>query len=142
LLPTPHSDDYGEIIEVADDRNNMMPGDRIVLIIEDDALFAQILLDLAHERGYKGVVAAQGDVGLRMARRYKPDAITLDIRLPDRDGWTVLDRLKHDPKTSHIPVHVITADDREYQPRQLGAFTYLRKPVTREQLTAAFDQDE
>src|SRR5262249_11008652 len=64
----------------------------------------------------------------------------LDIRLPDRDGWTVLDRLKHDPKTSHIPVHVITADDREDQPRLLGALTHLRKPVTREQLVAAFDR--
>jgi CheY-like chemotaxis protein len=77
---------------------------------------------------------------LRLARRYKPDAIMLDILLPDRDGWTVLDQLKHDPKTSHIPVHVITADDRENQPRKLGAFSYLRKPVTREQLVASFDR--
>ncbi|HKC88409.1 MAG TPA: response regulator, partial [Blastocatellia bacterium] len=137
MLP---SDDYGEIIEVADDRNDISPGDGVVLIVEDDALFAQILLDMARERGFKGLVAAQGDAGLRLARRYKPDAITLDIRLPDHDGWTVLDRLKHDPKTSHIPVHVITADDREHQPRKLGAFTHLRKPVTREQLAAAFDQ--
>jgi CheY-like chemotaxis protein/signal transduction histidine kinase/HAMP domain-containing protein len=134
------SGDFGEIIEVADDRNNIAPGDRVVLIVEDDALFSQILLDLAHERGFKGVVAAQGDAALRLARRYKPDAITLDIRLPDRDGWTVLDRLKHDPKTSHIPVHVITADDREYQPRKLGALTHLRKPVTREELIDAFDR--
>src|SRR5262245_4291773 len=135
-----YSDDYGEIIEIADDRDDVMPGDRVALIVEDDALFAQILLDLAHERGFKGVVAAQGGAALRMARRYKPDAITLDIRLPDRDGWTVLDRLKHDPKTSHIPVHVITADDREIPPRRLGALTYLRKPVTREQLVDAFDK--
>ncbi|HEX2488732.1 MAG TPA: response regulator, partial [Blastocatellia bacterium] len=134
------TDDYGEIIEVADDRNDINSGDRIVLIVEDDSLFAQILLDLARERGFKGLVAAQGDVALRLARRYKPDAITLDIRLPDRDGWTVLDRLKHDPKTSHIPVHVITADDSEHQPRKLGALTHLRKPVMREQLVAAFDQ--
>ncbi len=133
-------DDYGEIIEVADDRAEISPGDRVVLIVEDDALFAQILLDIARERGFKGLVAAQGDVALRLARRYKPDAITLDIRLPDRDGWTVLDRLKHDNKTSHIPVHVITADDREHQPRKLGALTHLRKPVTREQLVSAFDR--
>jgi CheY-like chemotaxis protein len=132
--------EYGEIIEIADDRNDIITGDRVVLIIEDDALFAQILLDVAHERGFKAVVAAQGDVALRLARRYKPDAITLDIRLPDRDGWTVLDRLKHDPKTSHIPVHVITADDREDQPRKLGALMRLRKPVTREELIDAFDR--
>ena len=111
-----------------------------MLIIEDDSLFAQIMLDLAHERGFKGVVAAQGDTALRLAARYNPDAITLDIRLPDRDGWTVLDRLKHNPKTSHIPVHVITADDREDRPRKLGALTHLRKPVTREALADAFDR--
>jgi CheY-like chemotaxis protein/signal transduction histidine kinase/HAMP domain-containing protein len=138
--PTLYSDDYGEIIEIADDRDEIKPGDRVALIVEDDALFAQILLDLARERGFKGVVASQGGAALRLARRYKPAAITLDIRLPDRDGWTVLDRLKHDPKTSHIPVHVITAYDREVQPRGLGALTCLRKPVTREQLVAAFDQ--
>ncbi len=132
--------DFGEIIEVADDRSNIQFGDKVVLIVEDDALFSQILLDIAHERGFKGLVAAQGESALRLARRYKPDAITLDIRLPDRDGWTVLDRLKHDPATSHIPVHVITGDDREYHPRRLGALTHLRKPVTREQLLSAFDQ--
>src|SRR5262245_35932795 len=139
-LHTPRSGDYGEIIEVADDRNNIRPGDRVALIIEDDSPFAQVLLDIAHERGFKGVVASQGSAALWLAHRYKPDAITLDIRLPDRDGWTVLDRLKHDPKTSHIPVHVITADDREMQPRRLGALTYLRKPVTREHLVEAFDR--
>jgi CheY-like chemotaxis protein/HAMP domain-containing protein/signal transduction histidine kinase len=137
---SPRSGDYGEIIEVADDRNNIKPGDRVALIVEDDSPFAQVLLDIAHERGFKGVVASQGAAALWLAHRYKPDAITLDIRLPDRDGWTVLDRLKHDPKTSHIPVHVITADDREIQPRRLGALTYLRKPVTREHLVEGFDR--
>ncbi|HEY7181066.1 MAG TPA: response regulator, partial [Blastocatellia bacterium] len=138
--PTLFSDDYGEIIEIADDRDDVMHSDRVLLIVEDDALFAQILLDLARERGFKGVVASQGADALRLARRYKPDAMTLDILLPDRDGWTVLDRLKHDPKTSHIPVHVITADDREVRPRRLGALTYLRKPATREQLVETFDR--
>src|SRR5262249_7171989 len=127
-FPTPNSGDYGEIIDVADDRHNIKPADR----------GAQVLLDIAHERGFKGVVASQGSAAVWLAHRYKPDVITLDIRLPDRDGWTVLDRLKHDPKTSHIPVHVITADDREIQPRRLGALTYLRKPVTREHLAKSF----
>src|SRR5262245_59067 len=136
--PEPYTEDYGEIIQIADDRGEVMPGDRVALIVEDDAPFAITLLDLARERGFKGVVAAQGAAALRLARRYNPDVITLDILLPDRDGWTVLDRLKHDPKTSHIPVHVITADDREVQPRRLGALTYLRKPVTREHLVEAF----
>src|SRR5262249_54932306 len=141
LAPSPiSSGDYGEIIEIADDRNNIKPGDRVALIVEDDSPFAQVLLDIAHERGFKGVVASQGAAALWLAHRYKPDAITLDIRLPDRNGRTVLDRLKHDPKTSPIPVYVITADDREIQPRRLGALICLRKPVTREHLVEAFDR--
>src|SRR5262249_59218439 len=135
MLP---SHDCGEVIEGACDRNDISPGDGVVRIGEDDALFAQILLDMARERGFKGLVAAQGDAGLRLARRYKPDAITLDIRLPDHDGWTVLDRLKHDPKTSHIPVHVLTADDREHPPRYLSALTHLRTPAPPQHLAAPF----
>jgi CheY-like chemotaxis protein len=112
----------------------------VVLIIEDDALFAQVLLDLAHEKAFKGVVAARGDLALTLARKYRPDAITLDIKLPDQEGWTVLDRLKHNPQTSHIPVHVITAYEQERQPRAFGAFMHLQKPVSRDQLAQAFDQ--
>jgi HAMP domain-containing protein/CheY-like chemotaxis protein/GAF domain-containing protein len=137
--PDPLGAGYDTITEIADDRDELTPTDRVVLIVEDDALFAQILVDIAHEKGFKGIVAVQGDNALTLAHRYKPDAITLDIRLPDSNGWTVLDRLKHDPKTSHIPVHVITADDFERQPRRLGALTHLTKPVTREQLIEAFD---
>src|SRR5262249_4471947 len=86
---------YIEVIEDADDRANILAGDRVLLIVEDDALFAQILLDLGHEKGFKGLVAARGDLALSLARKYKPEAITLDIKLPDQEGWTVLDRLKH-----------------------------------------------
>ncbi|MGH9765766.1 MAG: response regulator, partial [Blastocatellia bacterium] len=120
--------------------SNTAPGERVVLIVEDDALFAQILLDLAHERGFKGIIAARGDVALTLAHKYKPDAITLDIKLPDQEGWTVLDRLKHDPQTSHIPVHVITAHDQQGHPRALGALMHIQKPVSREMLAEAFDQ--
>ncbi|HYG08679.1 MAG TPA: HAMP domain-containing protein, partial [Pyrinomonadaceae bacterium] len=77
--------------DVADDRNNILDGERVVLIVEDDLNFARILLDLAREKNFKGVVATRGDAALSLARKYKPDAITLDIKLPDRDGWTVLD---------------------------------------------------
>jgi CheY-like chemotaxis protein/signal transduction histidine kinase/HAMP domain-containing protein len=132
--------EYDVMIEVADDRHDISPDDLVVLIIEDDSLFAQILLDTAHENGFKVVVSAEGDAALTLAHKYKPDAITLDIRLPDRDGWTIFDRLKRDPKTRHIPIHVITADDRDYQPRKLGAFTHLRKPVTRDQLAESFER--
>ena len=132
--------EYNEVFEIADDRGNIEPGERLVLIVEDDALFAQIMLDLAHEKGFKGLVSGRGDVALAMARKYKPDAITLDIKLPDQEGWTVLDRLKHDSETSHIPVHVITAYEQHVHSRAFGAFMHLQKPVSREVLSDAFDQ--
>ncbi|MBA2341380.1 MAG: HAMP domain-containing protein [Pyrinomonadaceae bacterium] len=130
-----------EVIDISDDRNTIRPGERVVLIVEDDTRFAEILLDLAHEKGFKGLVATRGDVALTLARKFKPDAVTLDLKLPDRDGWTVLDRLKHDAETSHIPVHIISSEE-EQRPRaiKMGAITQLQKPVTREELAIAFDQ--
>jgi len=125
--------------DVADDRHSIQPGERVVLIVEDDLNFSQILLDLAREKGFKGLVATRGDAALELARRFKPDGITLDIKLPDRDGWTVLDRLKHDPLTSHIPVHTITGEEERQRALKLGAFTHLQKPVSREDLATAFD---
>jgi signal transduction histidine kinase/CheY-like chemotaxis protein/HAMP domain-containing protein len=124
--------------EVNDDREDVQPGDRVLLIIEDDVDFARILLDMAREKAFKAVVALRGDTGLALARRFKPDAITLDITLPIIDGWTVLDRLKHDPKTRHIPVHLISAAD-EARGRGLrqGALAFLKKPVTRDALAEA-----
>ena len=112
--------DYSEVFEIADDRGSIEPGERLVLIVEDDPLFAQVLLVLAHEKLFKGLVTGRGDVALTLARKYKPDAITLDIKLPDQEGWTVLDRLKHDSETSHIPVHVITAYEDYRHPRAFG----------------------
>ena len=125
--------------EIADDRHSIQTGERVVLIVEDDLNFSQILLDLAREKGFKGIVATRGDAALELARRFKPDGITLDIKLPDRDGWTVLDRLKHDPLTSHIPVHTITGEEERQRALKLGAFTHLQKPVSREDLANAFD---
>ncbi|HKP73550.1 MAG TPA: response regulator, partial [Pyrinomonadaceae bacterium] len=126
--------------EISDDRNSIFDGERVVLIVEDDLNFARILLDLAREKNFKGVVATRGDAALALARKYKPDAITLDIKLPDRDGWTVLDRLKHDPNTSHIPVHIISGEEQRQRALHLGAITHLQKPVSREDLASAFDQ--
>ncbi|HEV7858140.1 MAG TPA: HAMP domain-containing protein [Pyrinomonadaceae bacterium] len=132
----------GEVSEssvIKDDRDSLQPGERVLLIVEDDPGFAGILLDLAHEKGFRGLVAMRGDVALALARKFKPDAITLDIKLPDRDGWTVLDRLKHDAGTSHIPVHIISGEEQRQRALKLGAFTHLQKPVSREKLAAAFD---
>jgi CheY-like chemotaxis protein/HAMP domain-containing protein len=119
---------------IADDRGAIDAGDRVLLIVEDDETFAGILLDLARERGFRGVLATGGQEALRTARSLKPDAITLDLGLPDMDGWVLLDRLKHDPDTRHIPVHIISAMGEEHRGRESGAVTVLTKPVEREAL--------
>jgi CheY-like chemotaxis protein len=123
-----------------DDRDDLQPGDRVVLIVEDDANFAHILLDLARDKGYKGVVAHDGDAGLQLAHAYRPDAITLDIDMPGIDGWAVLDRLKHHPDTRHIPVHIITGIRERQQAMKAGAIAYLEKPVTKEALDDSFNR--
>jgi HAMP domain-containing protein/CheY-like chemotaxis protein/signal transduction histidine kinase len=124
---------------LADDRMEIQEGDRVVLIVEDDANFANILVDLAHEKSFKCLVAATGNVALALAHKYSPAAITLDIRLPDRDGWTILDRLKHDPRTRHIPVHIISVEGQRRRALRQGAFTHLHKPVTNGDLEKTFD---
>jgi HAMP domain-containing protein/CheY-like chemotaxis protein/signal transduction histidine kinase len=129
-----------ESAAITDDRNNIHEGDRTVLIVEDDLSFAGILLDLAREKGFKGIVATSGIMALALAQKYKPTAITLDIRLPDRDGWTVLDRLKHDAATSHIPVHIITVEEERQRALKQGAFNHVQKPATHEELHKAFDE--
>ncbi len=127
--------------ELRDDRDEIRPGDRTLLIIEDDPTFSRLLLDLARENGFKGLVALRGDVGLALARRYVPDAISLDLHLPSIDGWTVLDRLKHDPRLRHIPVQVISVAAEERQRTlQAGAMSVLDKPVSREALTQALQR--
>jgi signal transduction histidine kinase/CheY-like chemotaxis protein len=124
---------------VADDRATIEPGDRVLLIVDDDVRFTRTLLDVAHARGFKGLIALRGATALDLARKFKPAAVTLDIELPDLDGWKVLDALKHDPNTRHIPVHVISVDDRQQKALQLGAVAGLTKPVTKKSLGQAFD---
>jgi HAMP domain-containing protein/signal transduction histidine kinase/CheY-like chemotaxis protein len=124
-------------VEVEDDRHNLEAGDRILLIVEDDLNFARILLKIGRENGYKGLIALRGSIGLAMAKEYVPTAITLDIRLPEMDGWTVLDRLKHDPQTRHIPVHIITVSEDRRRGLNQGAFSYLKKPLSSQELAAA-----
>src|SRR5207253_686955 len=92
------------------------------------------LLDLARDKGFKGIVGHDGEAGLQLAHAYRPDAITLDIDMPGIDGWAVLDRLKHHPDTRHIPVHIITGIRERQQGLKAGAIAYLEKPVTKEAL--------
>ena len=123
---------------VGDDRADISPGDRVLLVIEDDVTFARVLFDLARTLGFKCLAAVSGPVGLALAHEYQPDAITLDLGLPGVDGWMVLDRLKHSARTRHIPVHVISGDDAgRRRSLQLGALDFLTKPVSREALATA-----
>jgi CheY-like chemotaxis protein/HAMP domain-containing protein len=123
---------------LGDDRTDIKPGDRVLLVIEDDATFARVLFDRVRAMGFKCLAAVSGEAGLALAHEYKPDAITLDLGLPGVDGWIVLDRLKHSVRTRHIPVYVISADDVERRRcLQLGAIGFLTKPVSSETLTQA-----
>ncbi|WP_373536093.1 HAMP domain-containing protein, partial [Microcoleus sp.] len=122
-------------VTISDDRENIESGDRILLIIEDDVNFARILVDMAQEQGFKALVALRSDIGLAMAREFKPTAIMLDLNLPVMDGWTVLDRLKHDATTRHIPVHIVSVEEGRQRSLQLGAIAYLQKPVSHEALS-------
>ncbi|HMB08011.1 MAG TPA: response regulator, partial [Isosphaeraceae bacterium] len=122
----------------ADRRDAIQKGDRVILVVEHDPGFAGILVDKAHELGFKALITSYGEAALELAHDLQPDAITLDLRLPDMDGWVVLDRLKHDPATRHIPVHVISVDDSWQRGRKLGAFAFLKKPVSKRTLDDAF----
>jgi len=122
-----------------DDRQRIQPGDRVLLIIENDHAFARILMDLGREHDFRVLAAVRGDIGLQMARQHRPDAITLDLDLPGLDGWNVLDRLKHDASTRHIPVHVISVTDDPHRGMRLGAKTFWAKPSDTGALNEAFD---
>ena len=123
---------------VDDDRHRLTPGSRRILAIEDDARFAAILRDLAHEMGFQCVIAHSAGAGLAAAASFRPDAILLDINLPDFSGLGVLDQLKHNPETRHIPVHMASVADLSQEALARGAIGYALKPVTREDLIQAF----
>jgi CheY-like chemotaxis protein len=130
----------------ADDRDLLGTDDgvrrRLVLVIEDDAAFARILYELAHEKQYRCLVAFDADEGLALAREFRPDAVLLDIRLPDRSGLSVLQLLKDDAGTRHIPVHVVSGSDNGEAALHLGAIGFALKPTTREQLMEVFRRIE
>lgn len=121
-----------------DDRDIIENFTRRMLIIEDDEAFAKVLFDLAHEMNFGALVAENGEEGIQLAMSFRPNAIVLDIRLPDHSGMIVLDQLKMNTKTRHIPVHVISSEDFSRSALEMGAIGYMLKPVHKEQLLVAF----
>src|SRR6185295_14226391 len=125
---------------IEDDRGRIEQGDKVLLIVEDDPNYGRILLEMAHEKGFKGVIAQRGTEALSLIRELKPAAVTLDVHLPDLDGWRVLDGMKIDLATRHIPVHIISVYDDPEPMRTSAALGFLKKSETKESLQQAFEQ--
>jgi len=134
VLPSPREE------HVDDDRNSIEPGEPVLLIVEDDPHYARILLGLGRDKGFKGVVANKGALGLSLAAQFRPSAISLDIFLPDMLGWTVLNQLKLDPALRHIPVQIVSLEEERQHGLSRGAFSYLVKAPTTEGLETALDR--
>jgi CheY-like chemotaxis protein/HAMP domain-containing protein/putative methionine-R-sulfoxide reductase with GAF domain len=126
------------IEQVPDDRENLEPGEPVLLIVEDDPHYARVLRDLSHDKGFKVLIAPRGTEALALAREFHPTAVSLDVFLPDMLGWTVLNHLKQDPSTRHIPVQMLTLDEDRQHGLARGAFSFVTKPATPEGLEAAF----
>lgn len=122
---------------VEDDRFALTGASRVILVVEDDEAFARILYDLAHELNFQCLIATTAEEGLALAVQHLPSAVILDVGLPDNSGLLVLDRLKHDSRARHIPVHVVSAGDYMQTALSMGAIGYMAKPVKREELVAA-----
>jgi len=140
--PEPTVEKLPEKTPIADDRNHLKPADKSLLIIEDDRKFSSLLMEQAHEKNFKCLMAEDGKTGLQLAIEYQPNAIILDVGLPELDGWTVMDRLKDNPDTRHIPVHFMSASDQSQNAKKMGAIGYLLKPVSLEELGKAFNSIE
>jgi HAMP domain-containing protein/CheY-like chemotaxis protein/signal transduction histidine kinase len=122
---------------IEDDRAKLEPGDNVLLIVEDDPHYARVLCDLSRDKGFKVLIASTGAEALMLAREYSPTAISLDVFLPDMLGWTVLNHLKQDSATRHIPVQMLTLDEDRHHGLSRGAFAYVTKPSSAEDLDAA-----
>jgi len=124
--------------DLEDDREQIQSGDQVLLVIDDDVTYSRIVLDTARENGYKVLLAPRGDMGLAMARKFRPMAVLLDIGLPDTTGWAVLDQFGHDPALRHIPVHVLSIYEDRKRGLTLGATSYFKKAEGREALNEVF----
>jgi HAMP domain-containing protein/CheY-like chemotaxis protein/signal transduction histidine kinase len=125
---------------IADDRDDLHPGDAVLLIVEDDPHYGRILVNLARDRGFKVICSRTGSDGLAMARKHRPTAVSLDVFLPDMLGWTVLNQLKRSPETRHIPVQILTIEDERQYGLERGAFSFVTKTVTTDRLEEAIDK--
>ncbi|WP_443945298.1 response regulator [Pedobacter sp. AW1-32] len=128
--------------DIEDDRENIQPDDKVILIVEDDTPFAKTLLDFTRKRNYKGLVAVRGDVGIELAKAYKPLAILLDIQLPVKDGWQVMEELKSDPLTRPIPVHIMSSLQVKKESLLKGAVDFINKPFAFEHMQEIFQKLE
>ncbi|MDC7127346.1 MAG: response regulator [Spirochaetales bacterium] len=140
--PAPSLPQTKEKADAVDDRNNVEKDDKTILIIEDDPSFVEILSELVKEKGYKTLIAEDGETGLHFADYYNPDAIILDIGLPGIDGWTVMERLKANSKLRHIPVHFMSGRDEALQAMRMGAVGFLTKPASIEDIHNALTKIE
>lgn len=127
---------------IPDDRNTLVSGDKVILIIEDDTSFAKSLLDFTRNKGYKGVVAVRGDEGIQLAKEILPTGILLDIQLPVKSGWQVMDELKSDPLTRPLPVHMMSSHEVRMKGLSKGAVDFISKPVAFEKLSEMFKKIE
>ncbi len=124
--------------QIDDDRGSLSPEDNVVLIVDDDQDFARILLEIARQNGFKGIISLTGGGVMPLVKKFRPSAITLDIKLPDIDGWVLLDRLKHDSEVRHIPVNIISGRKGKRRALKLGALTFLEKPVSKDRVSQLF----
>jgi CheY-like chemotaxis protein len=129
LSDVPESEEPATVNEFNDDRESLRPGDKVVLIVENDPTFAQLLLETAREAGMKGIATSRGAAALSLAREYPVCAVTLDICLPDINGWRVLRRLKHDLESRHLPVYIVSTEDDRERAHSMGAIGTVVKPL-------------
>ena len=125
---------------IPDDRMDLQPGDKILLVVEDDPHYARILIDLARDNGFKALLAMRGEDALNLAKQYQPTAVSLDVFLPDMLGWNVLSQLKQSSLTRHIPVQIVTLDEDRQHGLARGAFSFVSKPTTREGIADALSK--
>jgi HAMP domain-containing protein/CheY-like chemotaxis protein/putative methionine-R-sulfoxide reductase with GAF domain len=126
--------------QVPDDRKNLQPDEAVLLIVEDDPHYARVLRDLSRDKGFKVLIAHRGSEALALAREFHPSAVSLDVFLPDMLGWTILNHLKQDPATRHIPVQMLTLDEDRHHGLARGAFAFVTKPTSPDELETALSR--